>query len=251
MSRYKITLEYNGTTLIGWQENAGGDSVQSLVQNAILKFCGERTDVCAAGRTDAGVHALAMVAHFDLEKETTNNTVMQALNFYLKDSPVVVLDCESVDENFHARFSCLNRSYRYIILNRKSPSVFDKDKVWWIPRDLNIKKMKTAAEQMIGNHDFTSFRASECQAKSPIKTLDKIEIKTHKEKFGQYIYIDLSARSFLHHQVRNIVGTLVEIGLGKPFNIDEIFAAKNRSSAGPTAPSSGLYFVSAEYPTND
>ncbi|HNY25632.1 MAG TPA: tRNA pseudouridine(38-40) synthase TruA [Alphaproteobacteria bacterium] len=250
MSRYKLILEYDGTNLIGWQENADGDSVQSLLQDAIFKFCAERVVVYSAGRTDAGVHARGMIAHFDLIKETDSNTVMQALNFYLTGKPVSVLNCESVSEDFHSRFLCTQRNYRYVILNRRSPAVLDRDKVWWIPRNLNLKKMKEAASKLIGNHDFTSFRASECQAKSPIKTLDKIEIKTHHDSFGQYIYIDFSARSFLHHQVRNIVGTLVEIGLGKSLDIDEILNAKNRSAAGPTAPASGLYFINAEYPTN-
>ena len=251
MSRYKLILEYDGTNLIGWQENEQGDSVQSLLQDAVFKFCSEKIVVYSAGRTDAGVHANAMVAHFDLEKETDANTVMKALNFYLNDKPVSVLDCEVVSDDFHSRFSCIRRNYRYIILNRRAPAVLDKDKVWWIPRNLNLKKMKLAAEKLIGNHDFTSFRAAECQAKSPIKTMDKIEIKTHKTISGNYIYIDFSARSFLHHQVRNVVGTLVEIGLGKDMDVDKILAAKNRSAAGPTAPASGLYFVSSDYSTTD
>ncbi len=249
MSRYKLTLEYDGTTLVGWQENPGGVSVQSLLQDAVFKFSGENVVVHSAGRTDAGVHAMAMVAHFDLSKKTDANTVMQALNFYLNNKPVCVLDCEVVSDDFHSRFLCIRRNYRYIILNRRAPAVLEKNKVWWVPRKLDLKKMKMAAEKLIGNHDFTSFRASECQAKSPIKTLDKIEIKTHKTQNGQYIYIDFSARSFLHHQVRNIVGTLVEIGLGKDLDIEKILIAKNRSAAGSTAPASGLYFINAEYPT--
>lgn len=243
MSRYKITLEYNGTNLIGWQANAGGDSVQSLLEDAIFKFCSEKVNVYSAGRTDAGVHAYGMVAHFDLEKETDANTVMRAVNFYLKDKPVVITKCESVSDEFHARFSCGARHYKYIILNRKAPAVLDKGRVWWVPYDLDVDKMKQAAAKLIGTHDFTSFRASECQAKSPVKTLDEIDIKVQDD----YIYINVSARSFLHHQVRNIVGTLVEIGSGRDLDIEEILAAKNRSAAGVTAPASGLYFVSAEY----
>ena len=246
MSRYKIVLEFEGTNLIGWQQNPGGTSVQSLLQDAIFKFCGEHADVVAAGRTDAGVHAMGMVAHVDIDCEHIPDTVMRAMNFYLKSAPVVVLACELVNDDFHARFSCTRRSYRYVILNRPSPTILDVNKVWWMPRKLNIGKIRTAAMQLVGNHDFTSFRASECQAKSPIKTLDMVKIK----KSGEYIIIDFSARSFLHHQVRNMVGTLVEIGLGKPYGINEIFAAKNRSAAGPTAPASGLYFVSAEYANN-
>ncbi|MCL2748948.1 MAG: tRNA pseudouridine(38-40) synthase TruA [Alphaproteobacteria bacterium] len=258
MTRYKLTLEYNGTTLIGWQENIQGPSVQSLVRDAVFKFCQQDVEVIAAGRTDAGVHALGMVCHFDIVGDSDAETVMRALNFYLIDSPVAVLDCEIVSDDFHARFSCTCRNYRYIILNRRAPVIMDKNMVWWIPRPLNVEKMQAAAAKLVGNHDWTSFRASECQAKSPIKTLDKADIEIcdmaygeKGEMQGQYIIMNFSARSFLHHQVRNMVGTLVEIGLGKPFDIDEVFAAKNRSAAGPTAPSSGLYFVSAEYANND
>ncbi|MCL1891863.1 MAG: tRNA pseudouridine(38-40) synthase TruA [Alphaproteobacteria bacterium] len=247
MTRYKLTLEYDGTDLIGWQENAQGPSVQSLLQDAVFKFCQQYVEVFAAGRTDAGVHALGMACHFDLsDSDHDAETVMRALNFYLNDAPVCVLNCEIVPDDFHARFSCLRRNYRYVILNRRAPAVLDKNKVWWIPRSLDIDAMRAAAEKLHGNHDFTSFRASECQAKSPVKTLDEIRITSN----GELITIDFSARSFLHHQVRNMVGTLVEIGLGKPYDIDEIFAAKNRSAAGPTAPPSGLYFVSAEYASN-
>ena len=246
MTRYKLILEYDGTDLIGWQENAQGSSVQSLVQDAIKKFCQTDVEVVAAGRTDAGVHAYAMVAHADLP-ESNPETIKRALNFYLNDSPVSVLDCAAVSDDFHARFSCTGRNYRYIILNRSAKPSLDKGRVWWVPQKLDINVMKNAAEKLIGNHDWTSFRASECQAKSPIKTMNSVKITMN----GEMIFIDFSARSFLHHQVRNMVGTLVEIGLGKPLNIDEIFAAKNRSAAGPTAPATGLYFVSANYATND
>lgn len=246
MVRYKLTLEYNGTDLIGWQANEQGASVQSLLQDAIFAFCGQRADVVAAGRTDAGVHAYAMAAHFDLERDTDANTVMRALNFYLKNKPVCVLDCEVVPDEFHARFSCTGRSYRYIILNRAAPPIIDKNFVWWIPRRLDVDKMRSAAAKLLGTHDFTSFRASECQAKSPVKTLDSIDITVD----GDRIYIDVAAKSFLHHMVRNIVGTLVDIGHGKDLDIDAILNAKNRSAAGQTAPASGLYFVNAQYATN-
>jgi len=246
MTRYKLIIEYDGTNLIGWQENRQGPSVQSLIQGAIKSFCQTDADVVAAGRTDAGVHAYAMVAHADLP-ESDPETIKRALNFYLNDSPVSVLDCKQVSDDFHARFSCVQRNYRYIILNRSAKPALDKNRVWWVPQKMDIDAMRSAAEKLIGNHDFTSFRASECQAKSPIKTLDKINITQNEE----LIIIDFSARSFLHHQVRNMVGTLVEIGLGKPLNIDEIFAARNRSAAGLTAPATGLYFVSADYATND
>ena len=243
MTRYKINLEYDGTNLIGWQENQDGPSVQSLLQDAIYKFCGEKTNVVSAGRTDAGVHAICMTAHFDLDKEQDSNTIMRALNFYLINEPVSVLSCERVDDNFHARFDCKKRFYKYIVLNRSAPVVLQKNRVWWVPQKLDVNKMNIAAQKLIGKHDFTSFRAAQCQARSPIKTLDTAIITQN----GNEIVFEFSARSFLHHQVRNMVGTLVDIGLGKPYDVDEIFAAKNRSAAGINAPSSGLYFVKAIY----
>lgn len=243
MTRYKVILEYDGTDLIGWQENRQGPSVQSLVKDALEKFCGLRPDVVAAGRTDAGVHAVAMAAHFDVDGEYDANTVMRALNFYLKNKPVVITDCEIVADDFSARFDCVARHYKYVVLNRSAVPVLQKNRVYWVPRKLDVDAMRAAAKKMIGNHDFTSFRAAECQAKSPIKTLDKIEITQN----GDEIVFEFSARSFLHHMVRNLVGTLVEIGLGKPYDIDAVFAAKNRSAAGPTAPASGLYFMRADY----
>ena len=247
MTRYKVTLEYNGTNLIGWQENRQGPSVQSLMMDAIEKFCGARPDVVGAGRTDAGVHAVAMIAHFDLERDFEPETVMRALNFYLINSPVSVLSCERVADDFHARFSCVMRHYKYVVLNRSAQPVLNKNRVWWVPQKLDLEKMRAAAEKLVGQHDFTSFRASECQAKSPIKTLDSCRI----EQDGDEIIFEFSARSFLHHQVRNMVGTLVEIGRGHDMDIDEIFAAKNRSAAGATAPADGLYFIRADYATND
>ncbi len=243
MARYKVILEYDGTDLIGWQENRQGPSVQSLIKDAIEKFCGARPDVIAAGRTDSGVHAVAMAAHFDIDGEHSAETVTRALNFYLKNKPVAVLNCEIVSDDFNARFNCIARHYKYIVLNRSAMPVLNKNRVCWVPRPLDVNAMRAAAEKMVGNHDFTSFRASECQAKSPIKTLDKIEITQN----GDEIVFEFSARSFLHHMVRNIVGTLIEVGLGKPYDIDAVFAAKNRSAAGPTAPASGLYFMRADY----
>jgi tRNA pseudouridine38-40 synthase len=243
MARYKVILEYDGTDLIGWQENRQGPSVQSLIKDALEKFCGLRRDVVAAGRTDTGVHTVAMAAHFDVDGEYDANTVMRALNFYLKNKPVVITDCEIVADDFSARFDCVARHYKYVVLNRSAVPVLNKNRVYWVPRKLDVDAMRAAAEKMIGNHDFTSFRASECQAKSPIKTLDKIEITQN----GDEIVFEFSARSFLHHMVRNLVGTLVEIGLGKPYDIDAVFAAKNRSAAGPTAPAGGLYFMRADY----
>lgn len=247
MTRYKVILEYDGTNLIGWQENRQGPSVQSLLKDAIEKFCGARPDVVGAGRTDAGVHAVAMVAHFDLDSDADANTVMRAMNFYLNDAPVSVLNCEIVSGDFNARFSCVMRHYKYIVLNRSAPPVLDKNRAWWVPRKLNIRKMRDAARLLVGEHDWTSFRASQCQAKSPIKTLDSCRI----ERKDDLVVFDFSARSFLHHQVRNMVGTLVEIGIGADYDINEIFAARDRSAAGATAPACGLYFIQADYATTD
>ena len=243
MTRFKINLEYDGTDLIGWQENIQGPSVQSLLQDAIFQFCGERVIVFSAGRTDAGVHAVNMVAHFDLEKNQEVDTVMRAMNFYLTEKPVSVLNCERVSDDFHSRFSCIARHYKYVVINRNAPIVLNKNRAWWVPQKLDIDAMKNAAQKLVGKHDFTSFRAAQCQAKSPIKTLDRVSITQN----GDEIIFEFSARSFLHHQVRNMVGTLVEIGMGKPYDIDEIIAAKNRSAAGINAPACGLYFMGAEY----
>jgi len=246
MTRFRITLEYDGTDLIGWQENRQGPSVQSILRDAIFAFCAVRPSIVAAGRTDAGVHALGMVAHFDLDGAFDANTVMSAVNFYLTDKPVVILSCDVVADDFNARFDCTARHYRYVVLNRRAAPVLNKNRVWWVPRALDVDAMRVAATRLMGHHDFTSFRATQCQAKSPIKTLGTCNIMTD----GDNVIFEFSARSFLHHQVRNMVGTLVEIGLGKPYDIDEIFAAHNRSAAGPTAPASGLYFISADYATD-
>ena len=176
MTRYKLTLEYDGTDLIGWQENRQGPSVQSIVKDAIEKFCGARVDVVGAGRTDAGVHAVAMTAHVNIDGAHSAETVMRALNFYLTEKPVSVLGCEIVPDDFNARFDCIARHYKYVVLNRGASPVLQKNRVYWVPRKLDVDAMRAAATKLLGNHDFTSFRASECQAKSPIKTLDKIEI---------------------------------------------------------------------------
>lgn len=246
MTRYRVVLEYDGTGLIGWQENRQGPSVQSVLKDAVEHFCGMRPDIIAAGRTDAGVHARAMVAHFDLDTAHDAETVMRAVNFYLSDMPVSILDCAIVSDKFHARFDCTARHYRYVVLNRSAAPVLDRNRLWWVPRRLDIDAMRRAADKLVGKHDFTSFRATQCQAKSPIKTLDVCRITTSGDK----IIFELSARSFLHHMVRNIVGTLIEIGIGKPYDIDAVLSACNRSTAGPTAPACGLYFIGADYSTD-
>ena len=247
MVRYRIDVEYDGTDLIGWQENQQGPSVQSLLQDAIFNFCGEKTTVFSAGRTDAGVHAVAMPAHFDLERDWDSETVMRAINFYLVNKPVAVLRCEKVSDDFHARFSCIKRMYKYIVINRSAPVVLNKNRVWWVPQKLDIDLMREQSKKLIGKHDFTSFRAAQCQAKSPIKTLDSCTITQN----GDEIIFEFVARSFLHHQVRNMVGTLIDIASGKPYDIDEILNAKQRGAAGINAPACGLYFIKGLYATDD
>ncbi len=243
---YKITIEYDGTRYHGWQRQEDGmPTIQSEIETAIEKFTGQKVELIGSGRTDSGVHAYGQVAHFKTEKEYDDETVKMALNNYLRDCPISIRHAERVSDDFHARFDARQRYYEYKILNRREKPALDLDKVWWVPFELDVKKMHEAGKFLIGKHDFTSFRASECQAKSPIKTVDSVEVT----QSGDIISIKVSARSFLHHQIRNIAGTLVEVGKGKkdPSWIKEVLDAKNRSSAGATAPASGLYFVKVEY----
>ena len=247
--RYKITIEYDGTNILGWQRQLDGPSVQEYLEKALsyLSDDGKEIPVQGAGRTDAGVHALAQVAHFDLEREIADWKLRDALNFHLREqeAPVVVLDVEEVDENFNARFSAKGRGYIYRILNRRSPAVLEKDRVWWVPVDLDIGKMQEGAKYLLGHHDFSSFRAAACQAKSPIKTLDKLDISQR----GEEIIFEVEAKSFLHHQVRNMVGTLKLVGDGHltPQDVKRILEAKDRKAAGPTAPACGLYLSKVWY----
>ena len=249
--RYKITIEYDGTNILGWQRQLDGPSVQEYLENAVLSLVphssSSRIEVQGAGRTDAGVHALAQVAHFDLEREIEDWKLRDAINFHLRDqnAPVVVTLVEAVSSDFNARFSAKGRGYIYRILNRRAPSALEKNRVWWVPVELNITKMQEAAKHLLGYHDFSSFRAAACQAKSPLKTLDKIEIYQQ----GEEIIFEVEAKSFLHHQVRNIVGTLKLIGDGhlQPSDIKKILEAKDRKVAGPTAPASGLYLSKVWY----
>lgn len=241
--RWRILVEYDGTNLVGWQAQDNGVSAQGLLTDAIFNFCGQRAEPTAAGRTDAGVHAVAMPAHFDLEKEFDADTIRDAINFYLRETPVVVLSAEPVSDEFHARFSATARHYRYDVINRRAPSRLLKDRAWWVPRPLNLDKIVSESKKLIGAHNFNSFRSSECQAASPMKTLDDVRIV----KDGDMISFYFSAKSFLHHQVRNMVGTLIDIGLGKPLEINSIFDADNRCAAGQTAPAGGLYFIAADY----
>ena len=239
--RYKLILEYDGTNLLGWQKQLDGPSVQEYVEKAIYNFCGEETEVYGAGRTDAGVHALGQVAHFDAEKIYDIFRIKEALNAHLRtlEAPVSVLDVAIVDNNFNARFSAVGRSYIYRITNRRAPLILDKYRSWWVYVPLDVEKMREGAKHLLGHHDFSSFRAAKCQAKSPLKTLDKLDISQNGEEITFYV----EAKSFLHHQVRNMVGTLKMVGDGhlSPDDITTILEQKSRDAAGPTAPAHGLY----------
>jgi len=246
VTRYKIIVEYDGGGFVGWQRQDNGPSVQAALEEAVFRFCGERVLVEGAGRTDAGVHALGQAAHFDLEKDTHADTVMKAVNFHLKPAPVAVLSAEAVAADFHARFSAIRRSYLYRIVNRRAPLALERGRAWFVPQPLDAAAMHTAAQVLVGHHDFTSFRASECQAKSPIKTLDRLSV----QRLGDLIEVRTEARSFLHHQVRNFVGSLKLVGEGKwkAADLKAALEARDRAAAGPTAPAAGLYLTEVGYP---
>ncbi len=245
MPRFKLTIEYDGTGLAGWQRQDGRPSVQACLEEAVLRFSAERVTVTGAGRTDAGVHALGQVAHFDLARDFEPERVMQALNFHLRPQPIVVRRTDRATADFHARFSATARHYLYRILNRRAPPTLDRNRIWWVPTDLDAEAMNEAAALLCGRHDFSSFRASACQARSPVKTLDRLGVR----RDGDEVRIDASARSFLHNQVRAMVGSLKLVGEGKWLASDlaEALAAKDRGAAGPTAPAAGLYLVRVDY----
>lgn len=245
MTRYRVTLEYDGTGFVGWQRQENGPSIQAALEDAIAGFCGERVTVHGAGRTDAGVHALGQVAHFDLEKDTDAQTVREALNAHLRPDPIAVLDAEVAEPDFHARFDAVERRYLYRIVNRRAPPTLTRDRVWHVAVSLDAEAMHEAAQVLVGKHDFSSFRAAECQAKSPVKTLGEIAVT----RAGEEVQLTARARSFLHHQVRNFTGTLKLVGEGKwsRADVEAALAARDRGAAGPTAPAHGLYLVGVSY----
>jgi tRNA pseudouridine38-40 synthase len=245
MPRYRVTLEYDGTPFVGWQVQAVGVSVQGRLAKAIAKLSGETIAVRGAGRTDAGVHAKGQVAHFDLARAWPADTVRSAVNFHLKPDPIAVLDCAVVTDAFDARFSATARHYTYRILARSAPPVLDRDRVWWVPQRLDRARMDEAASQLVGRHDFTTFRAADCQAKSPIKTLDRLSVIADAEE----VQIVASARSFLHNQVRSMVGSLKLVGEGKwsPRDLGAALQARDRRACGPVAPARGLYLMRVDY----
>jgi tRNA pseudouridine38-40 synthase len=245
MPRYRLTLEYDGTPFVGWQRQDNGRSVQGALEAAIAKLSGEQMTVTGAGRTDAGVHALGQVAHFDLVKTFEPGKVRDALNYHLRPDPVSVLEASVVDDQFHARFSATARHYLFRILNRRSPPALDAGKVWHVSPTLEAEAMHAAAQFLVGPHDFTTFRAAECQAQSPVKTLDRLDVSQR----GEEIHIEASARSFLHHQIRSFAGTLKLVGEGKwqPRDVKKALEARDRSACGPVAPPEGLYLVRINY----
>jgi tRNA pseudouridine38-40 synthase len=245
MPRYRLTLEYDGAPFVGWQRQDNGPSVQGALEAAIEKLSGERVTVTGAGRTDAGVHALGQVAHFDLEKTFEAGKVRDALNHYLRPDPVVVLESDAVDGEFHARFSATARHYLFRILNRRAPPALEEGKVWHVSPRLDAEAMHAAARLLLGQHDFTTFRAAECQAQSPVKTLDRLDVSRRADE----IHIEASARSFLHHQIRSFAGTLKLVGEGKwtPRDVADALAAKDRARCGPVSPPDGLYLVRVDY----
>ena len=245
MPRFSITIEYDGTAFVGWQVQAEGTSVQGVLMAAIEAFSGERGAVRGAGRTDSGVHALAQVAHFDLSKEWDPFRVSEAINFHVRPHSVCVLECRRVPDTFDARFSAIQRHYLYRILTRRAQPVLDANRVWWLTQPLDVNTMQAAAQVLIGHHDFTTFRAAQCQANSPMRTIDALSVRCH----GDEILIEVAARSFLHNQVRSMVGSLKHVGEGKwtTADLQRALQAADRKACGPVAPASGLYLARVDY----
>ncbi len=245
MPRYRLTIEYDGSSFNGYQAQDGLPTVQGALEAAILAFCGETIRLQAAGRTDAGVHALGQVIHADLDRDWPAATVMNALNAHLIGSPVVVLACEVAEGDWHARFSAVERRYLYRILNRPAPPALDRGRVWHVKKPLDAEAMHRAAQALVGHHDFTTFRDLACQAKSPMKTLDLARVS----RVGEEVHLSFASRSFLHRQVRSMAGTLVEAGLGR-WEVDDVRAAleaRDRRACGPVAPACGLYLSGVGY----
>lgn len=245
MPRFKLTIEYDGGPYQGWQWQDHGPSVQGALEEAAEKLNGEPALVYGAGRTDSGVHALAQVAHIDLIKPLRADKVRDALNFHLGDHPISILDAEEVDDEFHARFSAKERTYLYRIVDRRPKLALDRGRVWRVPYRIDTDAMHAAAQHLIGKHDFSTFRDTQCQSNSPVKTLDELMVL----RAGHEVHIHVRAQSFLHKQVRSIAGTLVEVGRGKwtPHMVSKALAAKKRTACGPVAPPDGLYLTHVEY----
>ncbi|MBA3878307.1 MAG: tRNA pseudouridine(38-40) synthase TruA [Sphingobium sp.] len=246
MTRFALTVEFDGRPFMGWQRQAHGPSVQQTIEEAIARIVREDTAVHAAGRTDAGVHAAGMRAHVDIARAISPFRLMEALNALLRPAPVAILGCEIVPADWHARFSCTARHYEYRIANRRAPLTFDKGLAWRVPADLDADAMAAGAARLVGRHDFTTFRSVHCQADSPLRTLDRLEVVRE----GETIRVFASARSFLHHQVRSMVGCLALVGQGRwsPDDISAALEACDRAALGLNAPPDGLFFLRADYP---
>ena len=246
MTRFALTLEFDGGPFMGLQRQDHGPSVQQSVERAVFEVTGERVTMHSAGRTDSGVHALAMVSHVDVAKDIAPFRLMEALNARLRPEPIAVLACDARPEDWHARFSCVGRSYLYRIRNRRAPLTLERGRAWLVTRPLDAEAMQRAAQALVGRHDFTTFRSAHCQAESPLKTLDRLAVRRE----GQEVLIEAEARSFLHHQVRSMVGTLALVGLGqwREAQVAEALEARDRAALGLNAPAEGLYFVGARYP---
>jgi len=245
MTRFALTLEFDGGPFMGLQRQAHGPSVQQSVEEAVHKVTGETVTLHAAGRTDAGVHALAMRVHVDVAKAITPFRLMEAINAHLRPDPIAVIACKEMPDDWHARFSCLGRSYLYRVVNRRAPLALERGRAWHVTRPLDAEAMHRAAQALVGSHDFTTFRSVHCQAQSPVKTLDRLDVRRE----GDLVLIEAEARSFLHHQVRSMVGCLALVGLGRwrEEQVGEALAAKDRAMLGLNAPAEGLYFVAAKY----
>ena len=246
MTRFALTLEFDGTPFMGLQRQAHGPSVQQAVEEAVGRVTGETVTMTAAGRTDSGVHALAMRAHVDVEKAIAPFRLMEALNHHLRPAPIAVLDCVEVADDWHARFSCIGRSYIYRIANRRAPLTLGLNRAWQVHQPLDAEAMHEAAQALVGRHDFTTFRSVHCQSASPLKTLDRLDVMRN----GDEVLIETEARSYLHHQVRSMVGCLTLVGMGRwrVSQMAEALAARDRAALGLNAPPDGLYFWRAKYP---
>ena len=249
MTRFALAIEYDGRPFMGWQRQAHGPSVQGAIEQAAHGVTGETVAVHAAGRTDAGVHALGMRAHLDIAKPIAPFRLMEALNARLRPAPVAILGCEAAADDWHARFSCTGRAYVYRIVNRRAPLTHERGLAWQVPQPLDAEAMRAAAGHLVGRHDFTTFRSVHCQAESPVKTLDSLEVR----RIGETIEIEAAARSFLHHQVRSMVGCLQLVGRGRwsVQDIADTLQARDRAALGFNAPPDGLYFVKALYPPSE
>jgi tRNA pseudouridine38-40 synthase len=254
MPRYRLTIEYDGSPYVGWQRQINGWSVQGAIEAAALELAGHPITLFGAGRTDTGVHAVAQIGHFDMAKTLPARIVMDAVNARLRIAAerVSILACDMVDDGFDARFSATARHYRYLIFNRRAHLTFDENRFWWVRKPLDVEAMNAAAKLLLGTHDFTTFRSTECQAKSPVRTLDRLEVRRIDNTTGQsgeMIEITASARSFLHNQVRSMVGSLKMVGDGRwtGQTLTAALAARNRTACGPVAPPHGLYLMQVDY----